>query len=79
MPVTVRSSNPDVADVVRPVTVPTGSQVAELTLVTREVGKATVTLQTDTEVFGLTIFVETSPEGQLLPIIAPTVGVEVAP
>jgi hypothetical protein len=77
VPVTVTSTNPEVANVVGTVVVPAGSQVATFTIAASSAGTATLRIEVDGAVLELSVIAGTPPAG-LVPIVAaPIVGVEV--
>jgi hypothetical protein len=76
-PVTVTSSNPSVADVAGPVTIPAGQQVAEITVTSGVAGTATLTFRAGTETRQVIVVVGTPPAGTAPPIVASPVGLVV--
>ena len=75
--VTVTSSNPNVADVTGPVTMPAGQQVAEITVTSGVEGTATLTFRAGTETRHVTVVVGTPPAGTAPVIMASPVGLVV--
>ena len=76
-PVTVTTSDANIASVSGPVVVPVGARVATVTLVTGVAGTATLTFRAGSETRELTVIVGTPPPGTEPPIIASPVGVVV--
>jgi hypothetical protein len=77
MPVTVTSTNPNVATVFGTVVVPAGSQVATLTISTGSAGIATLRIEVGGAVLELSVIAGTPPAGLVPLVAAPIVGVEV--
>jgi hypothetical protein len=76
-PVTVTTSDANVASVSGPVVVPAGARVATVTLVTGVAGSATLTFRAGSETRELTVIVGTPAPGTEPPVIASPVGVVV--
>ena len=76
-PVSVTSSNTNVAAVSGSVVVPSGGRVAALTIQTGLQGVATLTLRAGSEVAQIVVVVGTPPASMLPLITAPIVGVEI--
>jgi hypothetical protein len=78
-PVTVTSSNPDVATVSGPVSIQAGEQIAAITLQTGAQGIATLRFVAGGETRELTVVVGTPPAGLVPAVSARPVGVVVLP
>ena len=76
-PVTVTTSDANIANVSGPVVIPAGARVATVTLVTGVAGSATLTFRAGSETRELTVIVGTPPPGTEPPIFASPVGVVV--
>lgn len=77
--VTVTSSNPAVASVTEPLTIPAGARSVSLTVATATDGVATLTFRAAGEVRQLVVVVGTPPAGRLPLVVAPIVGIQVKP
>jgi hypothetical protein len=77
--VTVTSSDPSIASVSGPVTIPAGSKVATVTLVSGAAGTATLTFRAGNETRQVTIVVGPPAPGTAPPIVANAVGFVVLP
>jgi hypothetical protein len=77
--VTVTSSDPAVAQVLGTVTVPAGSQSANVQIQTGSQGVATLTFNSGTDIRTLTIVVGTPPASMLSPTMARPVGLVLLP
>jgi hypothetical protein len=75
--VTVSSSDPNIAIVNGTVTIPAGSRVAALDILTGSAGVATLTLRAGNDVAQIVIVVGTPPASLTPVITAPLVGVQV--
>jgi hypothetical protein len=78
-PVTVTSSNPAVAEVLDPVTIPAGARTAMFTVTAGTAGTAELILRGGGEGRVLTVIVGVPPAGNLPPIVAAPVGVVLRP
>ena len=74
-PVTVTSSNTNVASVTASVVIAAGARAASVTIATGVQGSATLTFRAGTETRELTILVGTPPPGTEPPVVASPVGV----
>jgi hypothetical protein len=75
--VTVSSSNPNVAIVNGTVSIPAGSRIAALDILTGSAGVATLTLRAGNDIAQLVIVVGTPPASLMPVITAPLIGVQV--
>jgi hypothetical protein len=75
--VTVTSSDDSVAQVIGAVSIPTGEKEATFILISGETGEATLTFDAGVEMREFTVKVGLPEEGEIPPIVAPIIGLEV--